>query len=270
MVTSQTMPYDTTTSSEAGQDIQRSSSGGFFAQRKRSTDEKRLLSALRAADLMTQYEMADEEAKEETLIRKADFISIKMTSLGAGLGNAQRALAQAQKAKNGAELKNHGLTEENNESLGRTKASNLMSEFDSVEHREDTLNRSGPFSKVTTPTSRYSISGRGLHNVNFGGTDQSIGEQEVLRRTRSTETPLSLPSLHDLKSRSFDGDVTKPVTKTRAQQRIDKALATRMRILSEMPDNEPPSEVAVHVTPLLEKDYSYVNGTTEDNLSSPH
>ena len=262
------MSYDSTMSSDVP-DIQRSSSGGFFMQRKRSTEEKKAQSGVRAADLMAQYEMADEDEKEETLIRKADFKSMTMPSLGAGLGNAQIALAQAQKAKKEAELRDLGLTKEKNEALGRTKAANLMSEFESTaEDREETLNRTGSFPRVTMPTLGSSLSAGGLHKAAFGKTEQPGQEQEVFRRTQSTETLSRAPSLNQITSRSFDGETTKPVKKTRAQQRIDLARATRMRIIAEMADKELPSEVGIDIVPLSQGNY-VVKPTTGENPASP-
>lgn len=184
--TSRTMPHVTSGTMQQGEvppDIQRSSSGGFFLQRKRSSDERKASSGFRAAELMAQYEMADEEEKQEQLVREADFKTNTIPTMGSALAGQRALLAQAEKNRKDAEQK----------------------------RRVDAALGHGTGTSTTT---------------------------NVMR--------------HHADSTKARDRLDVPKKKTKAQQRIEIAQATRIRLAAEMAaaaDQELPGEVGVEVSP---------------------
>lgn len=223
---------------------------------------------------MAQFEMADEEEKEESLNRKADFKSAMMPSLGAGLGNAQLALAQAQKAqKDAQERKDPALVDIRRTRSTETPSSQALPALDQIKARsfdgvEDATTKpvkktraQQRIDKARATRIRIVAEKAGKELPNEVGVD-------AVPLSASNETPpfRTQPALEGVNPHKFGGDeaTIKPVKKTRAQQRIDKARATRMRIIAEMADKELPSEVGVDVVPLKRGGYS-----VQDSPASP-
>lgn len=203
------MPEETSgTTIRASPDLQRSaSSDGFSMQRTNSYEEsRRAYSCFRAADLMAQLEMVDEEEKNEELNRRGDFNFYAIPPLSSALSGSGALLAQAEKRRREAQLEQQKKRiQAIATSSAGVRPSNLLT-ADAIEDREG------------SPNSR----------------------------------PLA--------------EFTKPKKKTRAQQRIEIAQQTRVRLMAERAakaDKELPAEVGFDVVPVSKGIYVTSSTTPE-------
>ena len=199
----QTMPTDTTSEYQDDErDIQRTGSGGFLFFRKRTEEERKVISQQRAAQMIVQFELSEQQP--ESLNRKPKFGSDPM--LGTCLVAQQLALASMKQQKNAHEVEK------------------------------------GPPGE--------------LKKGKTGG--------------------LSKPSRPPLKSKgnAFTFDHVKPTTqkKSKSQQRIDIARATRMRLVAEeaaaRAEGEIPHEIGADMTAVVSPGV-YSTATTLASTPSP-
>ena len=247
----QTNPYHGMANDIA--DIHISYSEGYHVKHS-IKEQKAAMSGARAADLMTQYEMADDDEKQQSLVRKADFTRMNIPSLGAGLGSGQSLLAQAQRKKKEANGKENSLRPaEVSGTHGFRKAAVLISEVESSGNIADTLTQPESFEGETKCPLPSSTSRGPMHEAAFTQQRQLRKPSyqdtagKVMLQSKGGQCPTSqVPSVSQLISRSFDEP--KHTKKTGAQQRIDKARETRMRMVAEIAtnaDNELPTEVGM-------------------------
>lgn len=135
---SQIMSIELADNNEVGQhdNIQRTSSGGFPIFRKRTTQEQRLLSYQRAAEMILQYELS--ENRDSSLNRHAKFGPPPMPSLGASLGLRQAAFATMPeklfscKKENDTVSKQEGKTGKSNLTRPPLKSQSTIFTFDNL------------------------------------------------------------------------------------------------------------------------------------------
>lgn len=169
--------------------------------------------------------------------------------------------------------------------LSRQRASEMIAQYELSEDKQDSLNRKGNFGPTSIPSIGEALAGHQLamaryysrnhHHVPSTSSSSEPTCSQVLllgdkerdewdKRTAqaAAATPgaadLSRPPLikqqDNIKSAfSFDEQQAKPKKKTRAQQRIEIARATRIRLVEERAakaDRELPKEIGVDLVPI--------------------
>lgn len=187
--------------------------------------------------------------------------------------------------------------------ISRQRAAEMIAQYELSDDKPDSLNRKANFGPGPLPSLGSSLAGQqavmaayhsSSHNNHHSRREVVLGDKERDEWDKRTfasssvattaASTLSRPPLTQQgnssynttavnKAFTFEEALGKPKKKTRAQQRIDIARATRMRLVAEQQmaaDQELPSEIGMDIVPLSPGIYSIASTMTETPTSRCH